>query len=96
MGECPICGREMFKGRFVDDHHLIPKAKKGRYGTKITIHRVCHDKIHSLWKESELANYYNTADRIKEHPEIQKFIKWLARKPADFYIKTKMANGRRR
>lgn len=96
LGECPICDREMIKGKFVDDHHLIPKAKNGKYGPKITIHRVCHEKLHSLWTERELAQYYNTAERIREHPEIKKFIKWIKRKPVDFYAKTKMANERRR
>jgi len=96
IGECPLCKRDMIKGLFVDEHHLIPKATNGRYGEKIVLHRVCHEKIHSLWTEKELANYYNTAERICSHPEMEKFLKWMKNKPVDFYIKTKMANGRKR
>ena len=96
IGTCPICDRDMIKNRFVDDHHLIPKCKNGRYTDKITIHRICHSKIHSIWKESELAGYYHTVERIREHPDMQKFIKWVAKKPPEFYTKTKMSKGRKR
>lgn len=96
LGPCPICSRNMFKGVYVDEHHLIPKAKNGKYGDKITVHRICHEKVHSIWTEKELANHYNTAAKIIEHGEIKKFIRWVSRKPSDFYAKTKMSNGRRR
>lgn len=93
---CPICSREMIEGKNIDEHHLIPKCKKGRYGDKIKIHRICHEKIHSLLEEKELATYYNTPAKILEHPEMVKFVRWLERKPSDFYAKTKMSNVRRR
>lgn len=93
---CPICGRSMIKDKNIDEHHLIPKCKKGKYNEKITIHRICHEKIHSLWTEKELAEYYNTPSRILEHAEICKFVQWIKRKPSDFYVKTKMSNVRRR
>ena len=96
LGECCICGRSLIKNSKIDEHHLVPKAKNGKYGDKVLIHRVCHEKIHSIWTEVELANYYHTPERIVEHPVMQKFIKWVQKKPADFYSKTKMANSRRR
>lgn len=96
IGLCSICSRDMIKHKFVDDHHLIPKCKNGRYTDKITIHRICHNKIHSIWAEAELANYYHTVERIREHPDIQTFVKWLSKKPPEFYSKTKMSNTRRR
>jgi len=96
LGECPICNRDMYKNLFVDEHHLIPKSKDGKYGDKITIHRVCHEKIHSIWTEAELAGEYHTVERITSHPEMKRFAKWLKRKPPAFYVKTKMANHRKR
>ena len=93
---CSICERAMIKGRYIDEHHLIPKAKNGKYTDKILIHRICHDKIHSIWTESELASYYNTVERIRTNSDMMKFIKWVNKKPCDFYTKTKMSNSRRR
>jgi len=78
-----MCGRELIQGKSIDNHHMIPKAKKGT-GTE-TIHRVCHQKIHSVFTEKELANWYYTWDRINDHDEIKKFIKWVARKDPEFY-----------
>jgi hypothetical protein len=96
IGNCPICGREMIKDVFVDQHHLIPKCKNGKYTEKITLHRICHTKIHSLWTEAELAAYYHTIDRIVEDSEMLKFIKWVKRRPCDFYVKTKRYNSHNR
>lgn len=96
IGVCPICGRRMLQGDpYVDKHHLIPKCQNGTHGPTITIHRICHEKIHSLWTESQLSGHYNTVERILESPEIQKFRKWVAKKPENYYAKTKHSNGRR-
>ncbi len=96
IGECPICDRGMIKGVFVDEHHLIPKARNGKYGAKITLHRICHEKIHSVWSEKELAGYFHTVDRIRNYPEMETFRDWVKNKPIDFYLKTRMSNRRRR
>jgi 5-methylcytosine-specific restriction endonuclease McrA len=80
---CPICNREMIEGTSIDLHHLIPRT----FGGKITVkmHRICHTKIHSLFTERELLNFYNTVGKIVEHEEIQKFIKWVSKKEPEFY-----------
>jgi hypothetical protein len=91
---CVICKRELPEDpHYSDEHHLIPKSKKGK--DTVLIHRLCHNKIHSIWTEKELADYYNTPERIREHPEMRKFIKWFSKKPIDFYVKTKDSNDRK-
>ena len=91
---CPICEREFPQDPFYsDDHHWIPKSKRGR--DVALVHRICHNKIHSIWTEKELTEYYHTPERIKSHPEMQKFIKWFSKKPIDFYVKTKDSNIRK-
>ena len=96
MGDCPMCSRPMLRDRFIDRHHLIPKSKNGKYTDQILLHRICHNKIHSTWAETELAGYYHTVERILEHEDIQKFVKWVSKKPPDFFKKTKLSNGRHR
>lgn len=93
---CPICQRELIPGDSINDHHLIPKCKNGKDDDKVTLHKICHNKIHSVWSESELKNYYHTIERIVNHDEIQKFIKWVRKKPPEFYIKTKLHGRRKR
>lgn len=96
IGDCPICDRSMVENRYINRHHLIPKCKAGAYTDQITLHTICHNKIHSVWSETELSQYFHTVERIRGHQDIRKFIKWIANKPPDFYSKTKRSNGKRR
>lgn len=90
---CVICGRPLVPGTF-DKHHLVPKTFKGR--ETITIHRICHTKLHSTFSENDMYQYYHTIERIVEHPEIQKFVKWVSKKPPEFYDTHSDTKERRR
>lgn len=83
IGICPICNREMLDDGSSDRHHFYPKCKGGRETE--WIHKICHRKIHSIFTENELANNYNTAESVKSHEEIKKFIKWVSKKDPNFY-----------
>ena len=72
IGPCPICGREMLVGNSVNEHHLIPKTFKGK--ETVTLHKICHSKIHSVFTERELFNHFHTVERLRDHPEMEKFI----------------------
>jgi hypothetical protein len=78
---CPLCSREL--GNDVNKHHLIPKTFKGK--DTVTLHRICHRKIHSVFTERELLKHYHTIERLLEHEEIQKFVSWVSKKDPDFY-----------
>jgi hypothetical protein len=94
VGECPICGRPLVDGPSVDLHHLIPKTYKGK--ETVLIHRVCHTKIHSLFTERELYFHYNTVERLRDHPEMEKFIKWLKNKDPEFRTGNEFAKSKGR
>lgn len=51
------------------------------------MHKVCHQKIHSLFTEQELAMQYHDFEVLKEVPELQKFIKWVRKQPIEFIDK---------
>lgn len=92
---CPICQRPLTGLIELDqDHHLIPKTFKGK--EVIRIHKICHQKIHATFAERELYHWYHTVPRLLEHAEIQKFVKWIANKPIDFYDKNNDTRDRRR
>lgn len=90
---CPICNRDMIPGKNLDDHHLIPQTFKGK--EKITLHRICHSKLHSVITEREMQHYYHTIERLLEHEEIQKFIKWIKNKGPEFYNRNKETKNRK-
>lgn len=89
---CPICNRELGTVN-VDEHHLVPKTFKGK--DTITLHKICHRKIHATFTERELLNYYFTIERILENEHIQSFAKWVSKKPSDFYDSTRDTSERK-
>lgn len=89
---CPLCKRPL--GSSYNKHHLIPKTFRGK--ETVDIHRICHDKIHSLFTERELKQEYNTIEKLLQHEEIQKFVKWLANKHPDFYERNRDIGERKK
>ena len=55
------------------------------------MHKICHSKIHSLWSENELRDEFYTFEAICADERIQKFVKWLSRKPPEYSKKNFMA-----
>lgn len=90
---CPLCHRPLVPGPSIDEHHLIPRTYKGR--ETVTLHRVCHAKIHAVLSENELRDHYHTVARLRGHPEIAKFLAWVGRKHPEF-IDGHAAKRRRR
>jgi len=94
VGQCPICDRDMWKGSTIDKHHMVPKSRGGKETEYL--HKICHRKIHSIWTEKELEKEFNNAEKIKEHEEMKKFIKWVRKKEPDFYDKTENHKRKKR
>jgi 5-methylcytosine-specific restriction endonuclease McrA len=90
--KCSLCNRPF--GKHIEEHHLIPKTFKGK--DLIKLHPACHRQIHIILSERELANYYNTIEKLLEHTEIQKFVKWISKKDPDFYVGVKDSTERKK
>ena len=82
LGPCPLCGRPMLAGPSVDRRHWVPRKEGGREAA--ALHTVCHRKIHAVLSEREIAAAYATAEALRAHPQIAAFLRWVARKPAEF------------
>ena len=94
--QCPLCDRELGTIN-IDEHHLVPRQFKGKH--KEPIHRICHRKIHATFTERELEKLYHTWEMLREHEQIQKFVKWIAKKDPSYYDgskETKQRKGKRR
>ncbi len=83
---CPICSRELAEP--VVRHHLIPPSKGGRDTPTVPMHKVCQAKVHAVFSETELKNYYHTVERLLENEEIQKFARWISKKELGFFDTT--------
>lgn len=97
-GVCELCGRIELK---LTRHHLIPRARHNKKRTqrrfsKQEMHteiamlcRPCHSQIHSIFDNHELASYYHTIERLQAHSEVEKFVKWVKKRPAGLKIRVK-------
>ena len=81
--DCPLCGRPIPRGAG-SRHHLVPKLKGGARGPTVLLHAICHGKIHSLFTEAELARHYPTIDELLEHPEVERFVRWVRKRPPEY------------
>jgi hypothetical protein len=89
LGDCPLCGRKLVGGSSVNQHHLVPRSRNGR--DTVALHRICHAAIHVTLSEKELERQYNTIERLREHPQLRRFIVWVRRKPSEFWVRTRRA-----
>ena len=90
---CPLCGRPLLDDASTDLHHPVPRSRGGR--EVAAMHRVCHQKIHSVFTEIELATTYHDWNALRAHPAMADFIRWIARKPPGFYDRSRTTNARR-
>ena len=51
--------------------------------------RPCHKQIHVLFTEKELEREWNSLDKLRAHPELQKFLEWIRRRPRGFHCVTR-------
>ena len=61
-------------------HHLVPKVvkrKKADSGPTIETCSACHRQIHTLFNNKELAQRFNTLEKLKNEPKMQKFLVWV-------------------
>ncbi|AKO98278.1 HNH endonuclease [Marinovum algicola DG 898] len=91
---CPLCHRPIPPAAKQSLHHLIPRLKGGKRGPTVLLHQICHNEIHATLTEAELARDFNTAEALRAHPRLAKFIRWVARRPPDFHARS--AGGRRK
>jgi hypothetical protein len=90
---CPLCDRPIPPDAPQSLHHLVPKLRGGKGGPTVLLHQICHNEIHATLSEAELARVYNTPEALRRHPRLDKFFKWVGKRPPEFHSKT--SGGRR-
>jgi hypothetical protein len=76
---CELCGREVAS---LTLHHLRPKSRRGKY-EKVAdlptaqICPACHRQIHALFTNHELAQQFNSLEKLRAEPRMAKFLAWV-------------------
>jgi hypothetical protein len=82
---CFLCGRPI--GTRVQWHHVVPKSRGGR--ETAPVHPICHRTIHATLTNKEIERDYASAEALRAHPEIARFIHWVRDKDPDFHAPTR-------
>ena len=94
MDSCQLCDRPCPK---LTEHHLVPRQETKRrnkrnradLGPTIDICPPCHKQVHTLFTNKELASELNSADLLRSHPSMAKFLKWIAKQDPYKKVRTR-------
>ncbi len=78
INSCPLCGRPL--GKSLQKHHLIPKSQGGM--ETVTLHAICHRKVHALFNGKQLAREFFTIETLLANDDMRTFVKWTNGKPS--------------
>lgn len=93
---CPLCTRQIPR-ELESRHHLVPKLKGGKTSSDniVILCRPCHDKVHAVFTEAELARSYASIPLLLADPRIEKFARWISKRPDEFKVSTTSLRRRR-
>ncbi|WP_254901790.1 HNH endonuclease [Thalassobacillus devorans] len=89
---CDLCARSPVT---TTDHHLIPKEYGGADGPTAQLCSACHRQIHALFTNEELAGFYHTLERLADHPDMAKYLRWVKKQDPQKKITTRKSHRRR-
>lgn len=83
---CELCNRTV---SIITKHHLIPLQKGGKKCPTLSLCPTCHEQIHALFTNRELATYYHTLDALKRDIKIIRYLKFIENYPGDYHFTIK-------
>jgi 5-methylcytosine-specific restriction endonuclease McrA len=81
---CWLCGRPV--GKTIVWHHPVPKSRGGR--DVVPMHPICQQTLMANFTNSELQRHGTDVDALLAHPDVRKFVDWIATKDPDFTATT--------
>lgn len=77
---CWLCSRPL--GKTVVWHHPVPKSRGGR--DVVAMHPICQQTLIANFTNSELQRHGMDVEGLLAHPNVRKFVDWVAKKDPDF------------
>lgn len=90
---CPLCQREVAAWSL---HHLVPRSRGGREGPTVLLCSDCHDAIHEMFSNRELAERFPTLDALLADERFARHVRWLSRQSPHRRFPTRRTRARRR
>jgi hypothetical protein len=77
---CWLCGRPT--GKTIVWHHPVPKSRGGR--DVVPMHPICQQTLIANFTNSELQRHGMDVSGLLDHPNVRKFVDWVAKKDPEF------------
>ena len=84
---CALCRRPL--GSRTEWHHRVPRSEGGT--ETVPMHPICHRAIHAHVPNHQLASAFADLAALRAREDIGRFLRWIAKKPVDFYAPTRRA-----
>jgi hypothetical protein len=81
---CWLCTRPT--GKTIVWHHPVPKSRGGR--DVVPMHPICQQTLMANFTNSELQRHGTDVEALLAHPDVRKFVDWVANKDPDFTATT--------
>ncbi len=80
----------------MSDHHLVPKSRGGDHRDVVTICHDCHDAIHEMFTNKELAERLASVEALLAEERFARHARWLAKQRPDRRFPSRRARDQRR
>ena len=90
--ECELCQREVDRYTV---HHLVPRARGGRFGPTARLCPTCHRQLHALFSEATLAEELNSIALLQANSQVNSYLRWVRKQKSAGGFKVRRANNRR-
>ncbi|HEX8341558.1 MAG TPA: HNH endonuclease signature motif containing protein [Tepidisphaeraceae bacterium] len=87
---CDLC-RRLVPKRLITLHHLKPKSRGGTAEHRVPLCRPCHKQIHATFDNRTLDRELADLDRLRQHPLLAAFMKWIRKQSPGRNFKTATA-----
>ena len=89
---CELCQREVDRYTV---HHLVPRARGGRFGPTANLCPTCHRQLHALFTEATLADELNSIALLRSNPRVNSYLRWVRKQKSAAGFKVRRANDRK-
>ena len=89
---CELCRREMDRYTV---HHLVPRAKGGRFGPTAKLCSTCHRQLHAFFSEATLAQELHSIPLLRANSQVNSYLKWVRRQKGGANFRVRRAKQRR-
>ena len=80
----------------MSDHYLVPKSRGGSHADVVTICHDCHDAIHEMFTNQELAERLASVEALLADERFARHAAWLSRRRADRSFPSRRSRDARR